>query len=260
MKEKRGFTLIELLVVIAIIAMLLSIIMPALNKVKDAAKFMICRTNLKQMQIGVFLYAEDHDSKLFEYNTGLWISLIEPYVAEVDELRYCPSTKLTDKNPYGTQYDFSWGTYGTAKTTWYWPGFGSMDEYGDYCFNGSFYPTDNTSDPDYNLIFNSIYDASVPDTVPVFGDGCWVDAFPHSSDTVSTFFYTNEDGLDQGGAIASLNGGGGSINRFISNRHGRRTGIGFLDGHAEAVELEDLWKLRWNADWQIRTDIEIPGL
>ncbi len=59
---KRAFTLIELLVVIAIIAMLLAIIMPALNKVKEVAREIFCKTNLKQYGICGILYLEDNDT------------------------------------------------------------------------------------------------------------------------------------------------------------------------------------------------------
>ena len=49
MAGKKGFTLIELLVVIAIIALLLSILMPALNSVKERGKRVVCLNNLRQL-------------------------------------------------------------------------------------------------------------------------------------------------------------------------------------------------------------------
>lgn len=58
--RKKGFTLIELLVVIAIIAMLLAILMPALNKVKKIAMRVICGTNLKGMGTAQTVYANDY--------------------------------------------------------------------------------------------------------------------------------------------------------------------------------------------------------
>jgi len=57
--KKRGFTLIELLVVIAIIAMLLAILMPALNKVKKIAQRVVCGTNLKGLGNAMTVYAND---------------------------------------------------------------------------------------------------------------------------------------------------------------------------------------------------------
>jgi prepilin-type N-terminal cleavage/methylation domain-containing protein len=61
--KKRGFTLIELLVVIAIIAMLLAILMPALNKVKKIAQRVVCGTNLKGLGTAQTVYANDYDDE-----------------------------------------------------------------------------------------------------------------------------------------------------------------------------------------------------
>ena len=57
----KGFTLIELLVVISIIAVLLSILMPALNRAKKLAMRVICSTNLHQWGVGVRTYSVDYD-------------------------------------------------------------------------------------------------------------------------------------------------------------------------------------------------------
>lgn len=59
-KGWNGFTLVELLVVIAIIALLLSLLMPALGKVRNQAKEQVCKANLKQFGIGMEVYAENN--------------------------------------------------------------------------------------------------------------------------------------------------------------------------------------------------------
>lgn len=69
-KSKKGFTLIELLVVIAIIALLLSIIMPAINKVKDAAVQTVCLSNQRQLTVSVQGYIADNDDLLPRAITG----------------------------------------------------------------------------------------------------------------------------------------------------------------------------------------------
>ena len=62
LKEKsKGFTLIELLVVISIIALLLSILLPSLQKAKEQGRSLVCQSNLKQIGFAALLWAEDHD-------------------------------------------------------------------------------------------------------------------------------------------------------------------------------------------------------
>jgi len=65
MRQNNGFTLIELLVVIAIIALLLSILTPALNTVKERAKRILCANRLKQWGIAVHAYAAENDNIMF---------------------------------------------------------------------------------------------------------------------------------------------------------------------------------------------------
>lgn len=60
MRRKSGFTLIELLVVIAIIAILAALLLPALARAKATAKRTGCISNLRQISLGVHLYAGDH--------------------------------------------------------------------------------------------------------------------------------------------------------------------------------------------------------
>ena len=67
--RRGGFTLIELLVVIAIIAILASLILPALAGTREEARGVICMNNTKQLMLACLLYADDHQSQ-FPYNIG----------------------------------------------------------------------------------------------------------------------------------------------------------------------------------------------
>lgn len=72
-RRSAGFTLIELLVVIAVIAVLMSILMPALQRAREQGKRSMCLGNLKNLQLAWIMYADDYDDKIVngdsaEYN------------------------------------------------------------------------------------------------------------------------------------------------------------------------------------------------
>src|SRR5580765_2396924 len=64
MKRNSAFTLIELLVVIAIIAILASMLLPALSNAKNRANRVSCTNNLRQLGLGVFIYADNSNDRI----------------------------------------------------------------------------------------------------------------------------------------------------------------------------------------------------
>ncbi len=70
MDNKKAFTLIELLVVIAIIAVLMAVLLPALNRAREQGKRAVCLNNCKQLVLAWNLYADDNDDKIVNGNTA----------------------------------------------------------------------------------------------------------------------------------------------------------------------------------------------
>jgi prepilin-type N-terminal cleavage/methylation domain-containing protein len=70
MGKRRGFTLVELLVVIAIIALLMAILMPALNRARELGRRSVCLGNLKQLALAWVMYADENDGDLVNGRLG----------------------------------------------------------------------------------------------------------------------------------------------------------------------------------------------
>ena len=127
MSKRRGFTLIELLVVIAIIAILAAILFPVFAKAREKARQTSCLSNLKQLGLGMIMYAQDYDETFtsigyandlwYDANLGAfnsnnaanppagmnyhgWAAVILPYVKNT-QIYLCPSTQY---NCYGVAY------------------------------------------------------------------------------------------------------------------------------------------------------------
>ena len=110
MNRKKGFTLIELLVVMGIIAILAAMLMPALQRAREAAKRTSCLNNLKQIGSGLAMIRKDQGRIPPNHNQEGWIpagpwegdygaswSALYPGYIGSGALFYCPSDSLDDK-------------------------------------------------------------------------------------------------------------------------------------------------------------------
>jgi prepilin-type N-terminal cleavage/methylation domain-containing protein/prepilin-type processing-associated H-X9-DG protein len=91
MDRQKAFTLIELLVVIAVIAVLMAILMPALNRAREAGQRAVCLSNLRQLQLGWGMYADDNNEKIvggflddISFSKDCWINSYKYYNMKTD--------------------------------------------------------------------------------------------------------------------------------------------------------------------------------
>ncbi len=97
-QDKRpAFALVELLVVVALIALVVSLVIPALGRARDQANLIACRANLRSIAVGCLAYASEHDSTLptdstvDNPHTGLINMLGTGKYIDTPEAYYCPS-------------------------------------------------------------------------------------------------------------------------------------------------------------------------
>ncbi len=114
-REKIGFTLIELLVVIAIISLLVSILLPSLQRAKELSKRVVCQSNLRNIGLDIILYTDEYNEYLppIFYGGANWAwdmpLYYEKYKDQPPAYLICPSDDLPRMgNSPARSYAFQW--------------------------------------------------------------------------------------------------------------------------------------------------------
>jgi len=275
-QNRKGFTLIELLVVISIIALLLSILMPALGKVKKQAQRVVCMANLSQWGLIFTLYTEDHDGHFFagyyDYtdpngvthtsnDADLWPYVLESYY-QSPQLKFCPSARQSRSGRYRSRS--AWSVWGDK-----------VDEIfsGSYGLNGWVGNTPEevvkTEGHDTANSWRTM-DFSNSGKTPLMADALWFTGRPESTDlpperagqldmeSQSSNSKPSNPGIKPPSRVASIpeppddmwpTDPSNHMRRFTVNRHDEKLNVLFMDGMIKTVSPKELWRLKWHKNY-----------
>ena len=234
----HGFTLIELLVVISIIALLLSILVPSLTRVKKQAQNALCMSNLRQWSLiwDMYLQGSEGQFMIGGYTYGKnpkgsirqdWMSLLQSYYAD-PSLLFCPSaTKLFVD---GARHPFAaWEI--REKNTGMTPG--TNHSYGiNHWLEDNWWPNPH--------FWRNINRVITPSQVPLFMDCKIYVAAPSSKRESPPPFegsqYVKPDR---------------QMTRICMNRHEGAINMLFIDYSVRHVGLKRLWNFKWHTQYDL---------
>ena len=268
-ENQQAFTLIELLVVIAIIALLMSIVMPSLQKVKMHARDTICKVNIKGLGLSYHTYLIDNDERFLAYDQllpGAWNSDIEVTGSRRDQ----KETILIKESPL-LKYEY------TQPEILVCPVFRAVveklvrDQIPDigvsfsYTLNSGIDPEAADQFKPYDKIPKKLSQIKTtsglgmfmeenPWRHPVYGnqgmnDGRFVVQNWPDHDTLATYHYPNKENYGLESISANSYPGGKSLNSGRSH-------VVFIDNHVEAVPTTHSEKVAYQEiKWANRPDL-----
>lgn len=247
-KRVKGFTLIELLVVIAIIALLMSILMPALQRVKKQARTTACLANLRQWGLMFAMYTGDNDGYFFSGQYGgqwtgsgrFWRLAMRPY-SKNEKMWLCPQAAKHQAwgNPGGGGRLPQW-----SNEAWIVNDSDGTSDVGSYGLNGWILnpPAGTTEVYGRTPVSDHWRTSNVrgANNIPVFFGMWWVDAWPRETDDPPSIGYRPSDTVNSN-----------EMNRVCVNRHDGFVNGLFADWTVKKVGLKELWTLKWHKSYKI---------
>jgi len=241
-----GFTLIELLVVIAVIALLMAILLPALQRARKQAKTVACQSNLRQWSLVFSMYANEHDGRFFlpplyiMSASTAWPYVLRHYRPDSNDLLLCPVASRHQARADGP-FPLPGGE-GLGSTASAWQMRTRNPELtfaGSYGFNNSIF-----------TLYVDEFIRGIRGRPPNRRYGTRAER-PYLLDCI--FTDAHADGtFDDPPKYEDEVGPFGDMRYFCIDRHNGHVNGLFLDWSVRKVGLKELWTLKWS--WTSRMD------
>jgi prepilin-type N-terminal cleavage/methylation domain-containing protein/prepilin-type processing-associated H-X9-DG protein len=242
MKDRRAaFTLIELLVVIAVIALLVAILLPALQRARKQAGGMICQARLRQWGMAFKIYLDENANKWFglQPDDYGWVVQTSWFWQDNSSVGLCPvAAKYVPLSDPSVAYTI--GDRVHAWSAWVQLPIGKLPCAMSYGFNPGLYPFDleRPNDSPYWRT-DDVRDAA---RIPVL-----MDCVHNEGHTSSKIGPPEQEGPPWKGYTMCINRHDGGINML------------FMDWSVRTVGLKELWTLRWTRQYDTANPWTLAG-
>ncbi len=249
MRKSKGFTLIELLVVISIIALLLAILIPALGRVRNQAKVVVCMSNHKQIAYCWAMYLNAYDNSFPRKARGRtggmshWEELVLAEYYRDPKILLCPESKPLERAvdrmhmAFPIKIDLPYQEE-------------IVTAYSSVAFNGWLsnpapgepFSVPGNPNPPLEWFWRKITMVKTNYNVPVVSDGQYRGHLPLDTDEPPSLA-----GIDNGQQMC----------KYFIDRHGRgRIVSSFCDFSVRTMSIFELWSLKWHRQFDT---VNIPA-